>query len=186
MTGPRALPFRLAAGWASSAIGFSMNNSVVRTWIINGEERTVECAPLRRLLDVLREDLGLKGAKEGCGEGECGSCTVVIDGDVKLACLTAAGQVVDGARITSVEGLEKTRGGRLLQEAYARKGAAQCGFCIPGMLASSFALLSRRRNPDDRAIRDAHAGNICRCTGYERIVEAVRYAAMHWPAEGEE
>ena len=156
---------------------------VTRTWIINGEKVTVEVFPVRRLLDVLREDLDLKGTKEGCGEGECGACTIIIDGVPKVSCLLAAGQVPDGADITTVEGLEKTAGGRVLQDAYCEKGAAQCGFCIPGMIVSSYWLLTKTRSLDDHTIRDAHAGNLCRCTGYEKIFEAVKFAAQNWPEE---
>ncbi len=155
--------------------------NVTRTWTINGESRTVEFPPLRRLLDVLREVLGLKGTKEGCGEGECGACTVLVNGEVVTSCLVAAGQVEDGAVILTVEGLEKTEGGRILQQAYREKGAAQCGFCIPGMLISSYAFLSKQPALSDQAMRDAHAGNICRCTGYVKIMEAVAAAAERWP-----
>ena len=157
-------------------------SNVKRTWIVNGERWTVDVPPARRLLDVLRSDLDLKGAKEGCGEGECGACTVLLDGRPVVSCLIAAGQVPDGAEIMTVEGLEKTAGGRVLQQAYIERGAAQCGFCIPGMIMSSYALLTARRDPDEAAIREAHAGNICRCTGYEKIVEAVQLAAERWPA----
>ena len=157
---------------------------VTRTWIINGESRTVEFPPLRRLLDVLREDLGLKGTKEGCGEGECGACSVLLNGEVVTSCLVAAGQVEDGATILTVEGLEKTEAGRVLQQAYIEKGAAQCGFCIPGMLISSYAFLSKQPALSDPALRDAHAGNICRCTGYAKIMEAVVAAAERWPKGG--
>lgn len=156
-------------------------NKVTRTWIINGESRTVAFPPLRRLLDVLRADLGLTGTKEGCGEGECGACTVLLNGEVITSCLVAAGQVEDGATILTVEGLEKTEGGRILQKAYVEKGAAQCGFCIPGMLISSYAFLSKQPALAEHALRDAHAGNICRCTGYAKIMEAVSTAAERWP-----
>jgi carbon-monoxide dehydrogenase small subunit len=158
-------------------------NTVKRTWNVNGKEMEVTVPPLRRLLDVLREDLGLTGTKEGCGEGECGACTVLIDGRPEVSCLVAAGQLPDGTRILTVEGLAYQPGGRVLQEAYAEKGAAQCGFCIPGMIMSSYALLRRERNPDEDMIKEAHAGNLCRCTGYTKIVEAVRYAAEKWPEE---
>jgi aerobic carbon-monoxide dehydrogenase small subunit len=156
-------------------------NDVMRTWRVNGETKTVIVPPASRLLDVLRMDLGLKGTKEGCGEGECGACTVILDGEPVVSCLVPAGQVPNGAEILTVEGLEKTEGGRILQEAYMQKGAAQCGFCIPGMIVASYALLSRVRDPDEQTIREAHAGNLCRCTGYEKIVEAVRTAARKWP-----
>ncbi|HMO49534.1 MAG TPA: (2Fe-2S)-binding protein [Kiritimatiellia bacterium] len=156
---------------------------ITRTWIINGEERSVEFPPARRLLDVLRENLVLTGTKEGCGEGECGACTVMIDGEIVVSCLLAAGQVRDGSEILTVEGLERTPGGRLLQNAYLEKGAAQCGFCIPGMLVSSYAFLRRRPDITDASIKDAHAGNICRCTGYIKIIDAVKAAAERWPAD---
>jgi carbon-monoxide dehydrogenase small subunit/xanthine dehydrogenase small subunit len=155
---------------------------VQRTWTVNGEQRSVSFPPLRRLLDVLREDLGLTGSKEGCGEGECGACTVLLDGEPVTACLVAAGQVPDGAEILTVEGLEKTEGGRALQRAYRDKGAAQCGFCIPGMIVASYALLCRTSDVTEDMVCKAHAGNICRCTGYTKIVEAVLDAAEHWPA----
>jgi carbon-monoxide dehydrogenase small subunit len=158
-----------------------MDNHVTRTWVLNGDRRTVEFPPLRRLLDVLREDLRLTGTKEGCGEGECGACTVILNGEPICSCLVGAGQVPDGAVLMTVEGLEKTPGGRVLQEAYIEKGAAQCGICIPGMIVSSYAFLSKHQKPDRAAIREAHAGNLCRCTGYEKIVEAVEAAAARWP-----
>ncbi len=152
-------------------------NKIKRTWIINGESREAEFAPVRRLLDVLREDLGLKGTKEGCAEGECGACTVIVNGRPVLACLLAAGQVDDQSEIITVEGLEKTELGRNLQQAYIEKGAAQCGFCIPGMIVSSYALLEQDPHPDADRIKESHAGNICRCTGYEKIIEAIQAAA---------
>ena len=156
---------------------------IQRTWTINGESRTVEFPPARRLLDVLREDLGLKGTKEGCGEGECGACTVLINGETVVSCLYAAGQVRDGAEILTVEGLERTEGGRLVQKSYLDKGAAQCGFCIPGMLISTYAFLRKHPDVTEQSIKDAHAGNICRCTGYVKIIEAVQAAAERWPAD---
>jgi carbon-monoxide dehydrogenase small subunit len=160
-----------------------MTEKVTRTWVVNGEDRTVECAPLRRLLDVLREDFGLTGTKEGCGEGECGACTIELNGELVCSCLVGAGQVADGSEILTVEGLERSAAGRALQEAYKAKGAAQCGICIPGMLISSFNLLEREKNPDEQRIREAHAGNLCRCTGYEKIVEAIQFAASTWPGK---
>ena len=154
---------------------------VTRTWTINGEKKTLTFPPMRRLLDVLRDDLGMTGTKEGCGEGECGACTVLINKAPICSCLMTAGQLEDGAEILSVEGLEQTAEGRTLQEAYLEAGAVQCGFCIPGMLMSSYALLSRNNSPSEQEIREAHAGNICRCTGYVKIVEAVQLAAKRWP-----
>ena len=156
---------------------------VIRSWKINGVERTAEFPPMRRLLDVLREDLDLKGTKEGCGEGECGACTVMINGTLTLACLMPAAQVADGAEIMTVEGIERTEAGRLLQKSYVDHGAAQCGFCIPGMLMASYALLSKGGELSYETIRDAHGGNICRCTGYVKIIEAVQAAAEKWPSK---
>jgi len=154
--------------------------TVTRTWKVNGEARTVEIPPMRRLLDVLRVDLKLTGTKEGCGEGECGACTILLNGEPVDSCLVPAGQVSDGSEILTIEGLEKTAGGRAVQHAYMEKGAAQCGFCIPGMVMSSYALLCREKKPDEQMIREAHAGNLCRCTGYEKIVEAVKRASEEW------
>lgn len=152
-----------------------------RTWTVNGESKTLEFPPMRRLLDVIREDMRFTGCKEGCGEGECGACTVLLNGEPVTSCLIAAGQVPDGAEILTVEGLEKTEQGRVLQEAYVSAGASQCGFCIPGMLMASFALLSKNSRPTQEDILDAHGGNICRCTGYVKIIEAVQLAAQNWP-----
>jgi len=160
-----------------------MNKNITRTWKINGEARSVEFPPARRLLDVLRENLDLKGTKEGCGEGECGACTIMVNGEIVVSCLLAAGQVKDGSEMLTVEGLERTEGGRVLQKCYLEKGAAQCGFCIPGMLVSSYAFLRRHPEINEQTIKDAHAGNICRCTGYVKIIEAVQAASERWPAD---
>lgn len=156
---------------------------ITRTWNINGDNVTVSFPPARRLLDVLREDVDLKGTKEGCGEGECGACTVMLNGEIVVSCLLAAGQVRDGAEIMTVEGLERTEGGRLIQQMYLEKGSAQCGFCIPGMLMSSYAFLRKQPVINEETIKDAHAGNICRCTGYVKIIEAVQAASERWPAD---
>ena len=139
---------------------------------LNGRAVSFEGSGARRLLDVLREDLGATGTKEGCGEGECGACSVLIDGEVVDSCLIAVGQV-EGREITTVEGLAD--GGRLtaLQQAFIERGAAQCGICTPGMLLAAHVLLqgSRRLTADD--VREGLAGNLCRCTGYTKIVDAV-------------
>ena len=156
-----------------------------RTWMVNGAAASVTVSGLRRLLDVLREDLHLTGTKEGCGEGECGACTVLIDGRPVTSCLVPAAQVPDGAEILTVEGLENLPLGRLIQRAYIEQGASQCGFCIPGMIVSSYALLAGNPSPTREQVREAHAGNLCRCTGYEKIVEAVEWAAREWNASRE-
>lgn len=143
---------------------------------VNGVMHEVEASPTARLLDVLRGPLGLTGTKEGCGEGECGSCTILLDGLPVNACLVLAGQA-EGLEILTVEGLAA---GQLapLQQCFVDDGGAQCGICTPGMLIAAEALLRRNKAPDDAEIREAIAGNICRCTGYQRIVDAIKHAAV--------
>jgi carbon-monoxide dehydrogenase small subunit len=140
----------------------------------------VEAPGMRRLLDVLREDLGLTGTKEGCGEGECGACTVLVDGAPVDACLVPVAQV-DGARIATVEGLAAAspEGAVLdpLQAAFLEAGGAQCGICTPGMLMAARAYLDAGGIADEQSIREAIAGNLCRCTGYTKIIEAIAIAA---------
>ena len=139
---------------------------------LNGRAVSFEGSGARRLLDVLREDLGATGTKEGCGEGECGACSVLIDGDVADSCLVAVGQV-EGCHVTTVEGLAD--GGRLtaLQQAFIERGAAQCGICTPGMLLAAHALLEENPRPSEDDVRVGLAGNLCRCTGYTKIIDAV-------------
>jgi len=139
---------------------------------LNGAAVSLDVVGTRRLLDVLREDLRLTGTKEGCGEGECGACSVLIDGEVVDSCLVAVGQV-EGRHVTTVEGL--AAGGRLtaLQQAFIEHGAAQCGICTPGMLLAAHALLQRATHLDADAVREGLAGNLCRCTGYTKIIDAV-------------
>ena len=135
------------------------------------------CPGMRRLLDVLREDLALTGTKEGCGEGECGACTVLLDGAPVNSCLVPICQV-DGATVATVEGLAPARDALdALQQAFLETGGAQCGICTPGMLMAARAYLDAGGGPDDDAIREAIAGNLCRCTGYTKIVEAIARAA---------
>jgi aerobic carbon-monoxide dehydrogenase small subunit len=143
---------------------------------INGVNREVEAHPMRRLLDVLREDLRLTGTKEGCGEGECGACSVIVDGEVINSCLVPVCQV-QGSSIITVEGL--ARDGRLdpLQRAFLECGGAQCGICTPGMLIAARALLDVNARPTRDEIKESIAGNLCRCTGYTRIIEAIKQAA---------
>ncbi len=146
------------------------------TLTLNGARRTFEAQPMRRLLDVLREELSLTGTKEGCGEGECGTCTVLLDGEPVNACLVVIGQC-DGREVVTVEGLGDAEHLTPVQRTFVTEGGAQCGICTPGMLISAEALLRRNSSPNDEQIREALAGNLCRCTGYERIVESVRRAA---------
>lgn len=143
---------------------------------VNGRDYSLEVREDMRLLDFLREELKLTGTKEGCGEGECGACTVIIDGKAVNSCLVLVPEI-DGREVITVEGLE--RDGRLhpLQESFIEKGAVQCGFCTPGMLMSAKALLDRNPDPSDEEIMEAIEGNLCRCTGYYKIVQAIRAAA---------
>jgi carbon-monoxide dehydrogenase small subunit len=145
-------------------------------FVLNGRSTAVEAPPASRLLDVLRGPLGLKGTKEGCGEGECGSCTVLLDGTPVNACLVLIGQV-DGRAVTTVEGLGEPEQLSPLQDAFVKQGGSQCGICTPGFLVSAQALLDAIPKPGETDIREALAGNLCRCTGYQRIVEAVRAAS---------
>jgi carbon-monoxide dehydrogenase small subunit len=142
---------------------------------VNGETRDVLALPAATLLEVLREDLGLTGTKHGCELGECGLCTVLVDGTPLLACLLLAVEM-EGRQIVTVEGLAD--GTRLapLQEAFRELGAAQCGYCTPGMLMAATGLLEQVPNPDDGQIKEALSGNLCRCTGYTKIVDAVALA----------
>jgi len=151
-------------------------------FLLNGESVEVAVPGMRRLLDVLREDLGLSGTKEGCGEGECGACSVLVDGMVVDACLVPICQI-DGHVVLTVEGLAP-RGAEPamlspLQAAFLEAGGAQCGICTPGMLMAARAYLDHGGGPDEDAIREAIAGNLCRCTGYTKIVEAIALAADH-------
>ncbi len=149
-------------------------------FLVNGAPAELEVPGMRRLLDVLREDLGLTGTKEGCGEGECGACSVLLDGQVVDACLVPMSQV-EGRIVRTVEGLSlaaRERGDLdTLQHAFLKYGAAQCGICTPGMLMAARAYLDEGGGPDHGAIREGIAGNLCRCTGYQKIVEAIAAVA---------
>ena len=152
------------------------------TLLVNGERRTATTPDAREsLLGFLRERLGLVGSKGACEQGECGSCSVYLDGLMVCACLVAVGQA-DGCRVVTVEGLASA--GRLdrVQEAFAEAGAVQCGFCTPGLVIAAHDLLARIPEPSDGEIREALAGNLCRCTGYEKILDAVRLASTRRPA----
>jgi aerobic carbon-monoxide dehydrogenase small subunit len=143
---------------------------------LNGSALEVEAQADRRVIDLLREDLGLTGTKEGCGTGECGACTILVDGELKLACLMIVAQL-DGTRVETVEGLVQTPDGALIQQAFVDEWAVQCGFCIPGMEMAAMALLRKEDNPSRDTIREGLSGNLCRCTGYVKIVDAVERAA---------
>ena len=143
---------------------------------INGRPRTVSVRPDETLLDTLRERLDLTGSKEGCGEGDCGACTIQMDGRAVNACLILAADV-EGREIKTIEGLAENGEMSPLQRAFVENGGIQCGFCIPGVLMSADALLKKTPNPSDREIREALAGNLCRCTGYIKIFQSVKAAA---------
>ena len=146
------------------------------TFTVNGAAVEVEAAGMRRLLDVIREDLGLTGTKEGCGEGECGACSVLIDGAVVDACLVPVSQA-QGASVRTVEGLAPQGTLGVLQQTFLETGGAQCGICTPGMLIAGEAFLSSGAPATDENIREAIAGNLCRCTGYTKIIQAISLAA---------
>ena len=144
---------------------------------INSQDYDIEVEPYRTLLDVLRNELGLTGTKEGCGTGSCGSCTVLMDGQAVNACLVFVAET-EGKEITTIEGL--SRGGELhpLQQAFMDEGAVQCGFCTPGVILTAKAFLDSNPNPNESRIREAISGNLCRCTGYDKIVRAIMSAAQ--------
>ena len=143
---------------------------------VNGEAREALADPRDTLLEVLRDRLGLTGTKEGCSNGNCGSCTVLMDGAPVCACLVLAGEA-EGARVTTIEGVADGNALHPVQAALVAQGGTQCGFCTPGIVLSAVALLERNATPDEGEIRHAIAGNICRCTGYGKIVEAIKLAA---------
>ena len=143
------------------------------SFTINGDAVTVDVHPMARLLDVLRQQLRLTGTKEGCGEGECGACSVLIDGELVNSCLTPVIQV-EGASVTTIEGVATGEQLDAVQEAFIAHGGAQCGICTPGMVLAAVSLRDRNSQPSDDDIRTALSGNLCRCTGYMKIFEAVR------------
>ena len=145
-------------------------------FFVNGDPVEVEVPGMRRLLDVLREDLGLTGTKEGCGEGECGACSVLLDGAVVDSCLVPVCQA-SGTSVRTVEGMADGERLNDLQAAFLETGGAQCGICTPGMLMAAEAYLAAAGSKDEDAIREAIAGNLCRCTGYTKIIDAIALAA---------
>ncbi len=150
-------------------------------FMLNGQPVRVEARGGQTLLQLLRDELGLKGTKEGCGAGECGACTVVVDGQALASCIYPALEV-EGASVTTIEGLAAPDGSlHPLQEAFVKHGAVQCGFCTPGQIMSAKALLDANPHPGEDEIRSALEGNLCRCTGYHQIVEAVKAAAEEKP-----
>ena len=142
------------------------------TFNVNNESRTIAVFPMARLLDVLREELHLTGTKEGCGEGECGACTVVLDGRIVNSCLVPVAQV-NGSDITTIEGIAHQDQLHEVQQAFIDHGGAQCGICTPGMILAAVDLLNRNPEPSEAEIRNGLAGNLCRCTGYMKIFESV-------------
>ena len=147
-------------------IGFALNGSSVE----------VETDPLRRAVDLLREDFGMTGTKEGCGTGECGACTILVNGESRLSCLMCAAQL-EGKDIVTIEGMSSEKGLHPLQEAFISHGAVQCGFCTPGMVLAAAGLLKNNPRPTREEIREGLSGNLCRCTGYQKIIDAVEAAA---------
>jgi aerobic carbon-monoxide dehydrogenase small subunit len=145
-------------------------------FLLNGKETQLDGPPDRRVVDLLREDLGLTGTKEACGSGECGACTILVDGEPRLSCLMLAVQL-EGRDITTIEGVAIGEALHPVQEAFVEQGAVQCGFCTPGMVLSAVSLLKDNPNPSRAEIREGLSGNLCRCTGYQKIVDAVEEAA---------
>jgi carbon-monoxide dehydrogenase small subunit len=160
-----------------------MQRNVQLSLKLNGEVLEASFAPYKTLLEVLREDLQLTGTKHGCELGECGACAVLVDGEPQLSCLVLAVECA-GRAIDTVEGLARGAALHPLQEAFADLGAAQCGYCTPGILMTAKALLEREKNPSRERIKEAISGNLCRCTGYQQIFEAIEEAARRMEHEG--
>jgi carbon-monoxide dehydrogenase small subunit len=155
---------------------------VTLTLRVNGEEQSISFAPYKTLLEVLREELGLTGTKHGCELGECGACAVLVDGEPQLSCLTLALEC-DGRSVQTIEGLARGPELHPLQAAFADFGGSQCGYCTPGVIMTAKALLERNPSPTRQEIKEATAGNLCRCTGYQQIVDAIEDAAAKLRAE---
>lgn len=143
-------------------------------FVLNGEEVVTTSDPTSRLLDVLRTEYGLVGSKEGCGEGECGGCAVLLDHKIVNSCITPLANV-HGREVVTIEGFSETLRGKVIRDAYANHGAVQCGICTPGMIIATESLLNANPRPTELEIRDGLSGNLCRCTGYNMIVNAVQY-----------
>ena len=157
-------------------------NKKLMTFRVNGAEHTVAVEPNALLLDVLRETMGLTGTKRGCDMGTCGCCTVEIDGEARLSCLTLA-QTAQGRDITTIEGLGTPEGLHPIQRAFHELGGSQCGFCTPGFVMATHALLEQAPDPSEEEVREAISGNMCRCTGYVKILEAIQHAAREMREE---
>ena len=164
------------------SVSMSMSMKVLCKLEVNGRQYEVAVEPSTTLLEALRDELGLTGTKRGCDMGDCGACTVLIDGKPRLSCITLA-LSVQGLAITTIEGLEQNGKMNVLQDEFDKQGAIQCGFCTPGMVMSAQALLDRSPEPSRAEIREGIAGNLCRCTGYQKIVDAVEAAAQRGAAE---
>jgi aerobic-type carbon monoxide dehydrogenase small subunit (CoxS/CutS family) len=160
-----------------------MRRNVQVVFTVNGEASDASFAPYKTLLEVLREDLGLTGTKHGCELGECGACAVLVDGEPKLSCLVLAVECA-GKAVDTVEGLANGAKLHALQAAFADLGAAQCGYCTPGILMTAKALLEKEPKPTRERIKEAISGNLCRCTGYQQIFEAIEEAARRMSDEG--
>ncbi len=158
--------------------------SIDLSFTLNGKPYQITTQPNKRMLDVLRNDLGLTGTKEGCGVGECGACTVVLNGTAVTSCLVIAGQM-QGADILTIEGMSQTQIGRVLQDCFVEGDAVQCGFCTPGFIMSAYALLQKNPHPTRQQVREAVAGNLCRCTGYIPIINAIEAAGLQLSGEQE-
>lgn len=143
---------------------------------LNGKQVSIDVSPSMRLLDVLREHFHLTGTKEGCGEGECGACTVLVNNEPYNSCLTPVINIVN-KEVVTIEGFRETKAYRVIADAFAEMGGSQCGFCTPGMILASYAVLRKNPHPTELEIREALSGNLCRCTGYQAIVQAVQKAS---------
>ncbi len=145
-------------------------------FVLNGKKINIDTDPSRRLLDVLRDDFDLTGPKEGCGEGECGACAVLMNHEIVNSCSVPLANVI-GKEITTIEGFSQTKRYQIIKDAFAEEGAVQCGFCTPGMVIASESLLNKNPNPNDEEIKIGLSGNLCRCTGYNMIIKAIKKAA---------
>ncbi len=154
-----------------------MENLVKVTFSLNGRQVEAEVLPTMTVLEMIRRNFRLTAAKEGCGKGECGACTVLLNGEPVNSCLKLAASLTASDQVVTVEGLEKDATMQAIQSAFVSEGAVQCGFCIPGMTMTSYKLLQSNPNPDEHQIKQALSGNICRCTGYRKIEAAVKKAS---------